>query len=102
MKRIGRFKGSISDFAEIVNKAMECNPCRSYFCPGNDVFFLETMGRESLTDRQACAVESMARHNTNLTVHVLTVGATNHSAPAMQVKTRRPLKGLKQLNTLGR
>jgi lactosylceramide 4-alpha-galactosyltransferase len=38
---------------------------------GPNAFFIETSGSGGLNIRQACAVESLAFHNTNLTVNVL-------------------------------
>jgi lactosylceramide 4-alpha-galactosyltransferase len=37
----------------------------------NKAFFLETSGRPTLTYRQACAIESLARLNPNTSVHLL-------------------------------
>jgi lactosylceramide 4-alpha-galactosyltransferase len=48
------------------------DPKRSPFIRDNDkAFFIETSGNGGLNYRQACAVESLAFHNPNLTVHVL-------------------------------
>ncbi|KAI9559843.1 hypothetical protein GHT06_013850 [Daphnia sinensis] len=38
---------------------------------GDKAFYLETAGSETLSIRQACAVESLALHNPNLTAYVL-------------------------------
>jgi lactosylceramide 4-alpha-galactosyltransferase len=56
--------------------------CTSPLCPpphtlhelksdGSNAFFIETSGSGGLNIRQACAVESLAFHNPNLTVNVL-------------------------------
>ena len=45
------------------------------FDPAEDkAFFLETSGSAQLNVRQACAVESLARHNPDLSVHLLMTG----------------------------
>ena len=40
----------------------------------NNAFFHETSGRQFLNFREACAVESLAHNNPNLTVHLLMTG----------------------------
>ncbi|GFT77118.1 alpha-1,4-N-acetylglucosaminyltransferase, partial [Nephila pilipes] len=42
-----------------------------HHCIDNPVFFVETSGSNILTPRQACAVESTARHNPSLKINVL-------------------------------
>ncbi|GFY48295.1 lactosylceramide 4-alpha-galactosyltransferase [Trichonephila inaurata madagascariensis] len=41
------------------------------YCVNKPVFFVETSSSNSLTSRQACAVESTARHNPSLQINVL-------------------------------
>jgi lactosylceramide 4-alpha-galactosyltransferase len=43
-------------------------------------FFIETSGSGDLSFRQACAVESLALHNPNLTVYVLFVNVKINSS----------------------
>ncbi|XP_046451565.1 lactosylceramide 4-alpha-galactosyltransferase-like [Daphnia pulex] len=47
-------------------------------------FFLETSGSGTLNFRQACSVESLALHNTNLTVNVLFVGRKDNTSLILQ------------------
>ncbi|XP_057368458.1 lactosylceramide 4-alpha-galactosyltransferase-like [Daphnia carinata] len=47
------------------------HPTESIINQNQNAFFIETSGSGLLTIRQACAVESLALHNPNLTVNVL-------------------------------
>jgi lactosylceramide 4-alpha-galactosyltransferase len=51
----------------------------------NAAFFIETTGNGTLNYRQACAVESLALHNSNLKIHVLFTDAKiNESLVTLQ------------------
>ncbi|CAG9785959.1 unnamed protein product [Diatraea saccharalis] len=51
----------------------------SFAPPEKSIYFIETSCRGGLTSRQACAVESAARSNTEWTVHVLFSGSVTES-----------------------
>jgi lactosylceramide 4-alpha-galactosyltransferase len=62
---------------------------------GSNAFFIETSGSGGLNIRQACAVESLAIHNPNLTVNVLFVMDDGHHQK--QNKSKVMIKTLENL-----
>lgn len=50
----------------------------------DNAFFFETSGKGSLNIRQACAVESLALHNPNLTVNIIFVDVAINTSVVLQ------------------
>lgn len=77
-------------------RAKCCHEVNSHQCPADkpysinvdyradNAFFIETSGAQSLTFRQACAVESLARLNPNLTVNVLMIGDVDTASTSVR------------------
>ena len=64
---------------------LENDPAESHFSR-DKAFFIETSGSGDLSFRQACAVESLALHNPNLTVYVLFVNVKiNNSVNTLNI-----------------
>ena len=64
---------------------LENDPAKSHFSR-DKAFFIETSGSGDLSFRQACAVESLALHNPNLTVYVLFVNVKiNNSVNTLNI-----------------
>lgn len=78
----GRCCSTVNDLVDVCGRPNCISPCSSQEDPvashllyKEKAFFHETSGAPSLDIRQACAVESLARMNPNLTVYVLMSGS---------------------------
>ncbi|XP_037505544.1 lactosylceramide 4-alpha-galactosyltransferase-like [Rhipicephalus sanguineus] len=66
-------------------------PRKPQYPQAEDIWFLETSGRRKLKAREACSIESACLHNSNYTVHLLSVGNINSSyCPYHRVLSKLP------------
>jgi lactosylceramide 4-alpha-galactosyltransferase len=62
-------------------------------------FFIETSGSATLNFRQACAVESLAMHNPNLTVNVLFMGGNINTSLVTLKKLKEKYDNIHLIST---
>ncbi|KAL1466289.1 hypothetical protein MTO96_042840, partial [Rhipicephalus appendiculatus] len=67
------------------------SPQKPKYSQADDIWFLETSGRQKLKAREACSIESACLHNSNYTVHLLSAGNIDSShCPYHRVLSKLP------------